>query len=52
MFNKLAADSEMPANEKQVRSNATLFLSSSKHRNVSCFEEHIDTPLYMKTGEF
>jgi hypothetical protein len=52
MFNKLAADSEMTATEELVRSNAILFLSSSKHRNVGCFEDHADTPLYMKTGEF
>ena len=52
MYNKLAADSEMPATEELVRSNASLFLSSSKHRYVTCFEELTDTPLDMKAGEF
>jgi len=51
-FNKLTADSKTPATEELVRSNATLFLSSSKQRNVSCFEKHTYTPLEMKTGEF
>lgn len=49
MYNKLAADSEMPATEELVGSNASLFLSSSKHRNVIGFEEHTDKPLDMKT---
>jgi len=43
-FNKLAADSKTPATEEVVRSNTTLFLTSSKHRNVNCFEKH--TVLY------
>jgi hypothetical protein len=52
VFNKPTADSEMPATEEIVRSNATLFLSSSKHINVCCFKEHTDTPLNMKSWEF